>query len=83
MMYALFIVGCFVACFGGLIVGLIFAEKVLLKAFERKIKKIVKKCREEWQAETIRLKSVYGDVDNYIEDVVEKALRRSEFIEKT
>lgn len=70
--------GCFLGVLGGTAIG----EFFLLKAFEVKIKRTVKKCREEWQRDTRILERIYGDVDNYIENKVDKIIYESELVEK-
>ncbi len=70
--------GCFLGIFGGTALG----EFLFIKGLKAKIKGTVKKCREEWQRDTRILERIYGDVDNYIENKVEKIIYENELIEK-
>ena len=56
----------------------------LVKAFERKIKRIVRRCKREWKHPCKRkvLRNVFVSEDNYIEQRVEEALKKSGLFEE-
>lgn len=75
----------FLATIGGIALafGISWAMgEVLVITFERKVKRIVKKCKKAWSEDSLQLKEKYGSEENYITETVEELLRKSELIEK-
>ena len=75
----------FLATIGGIALAFGFAwamGEVLVLAFERKVKRIIKKCKKAWREDSLRLKEKYVSEENYITETVEELLRKSELIEK-
>ena len=65
--------------------GIAFAiREILIKAFERKIKRVVKRCKREWMHPSRRtiLRSIYVTEQNYVEEKVDEALKNSGLFEK-
>ena len=58
------------------------AGEILVLAFERKIKRVVKKCKKEWSEDEGKLKRIYCSEVNYIDTVIDKILEKSSLVQK-
>ena len=58
--------------------------EILVKAFEKKVKRIVRRCKREWAHPGTRkvLRRVFISEENYIEHRVEEALKKSGLFEE-
>lgn len=50
--------------------------------FNRRLKKTIKKSREEWKKDQGRLKEVYVTEENYVDERVKEYLDRVNFVEE-